>query len=174
MRRLAFAAVPLSALALLAAGCGGSKSDTSSADKWASSVCTAFATWKTSLTNAVDSVKGGVPTKASIQSAAGDAKTATNKLVTDLKGLGKPNTDAGAKAQSELNNLADELQKDMTTIENALNSSSPLTALSTAATSLQSMLDQVRSTYTQLQQVDPKGELKKAFQNASSCKSLTG
>ena len=60
------------------------------------------------------------PTKNGLQTAAGDAKSATETLASDLKGLGKPDTPSGQQAKDSLDQLSTSLQKNVTTIENAV------------------------------------------------------
>ena len=105
------------------------------------------------------------------------AKSATETLSSDLKGLGKPDTQAGQQAKDSLDQLSTSLQKDVTTIENAVKGvsgvSGVVAAVSTLTTTLATMGTQVKATFTDLQGLD-KGELKDAFASSSACNSLTG
>lgn len=181
-RRLAFAAVPVAFLALLAAGCGGSSSsssstssdDTTPTDQWASSVCTAITDWTDSLSSSVASLQSGGLSKDALQGVASDAQSSTQTLVDDLKGLGKPDTAAGAEAQSTLNSLADDLQKDVDEISSTVDgSSNTVSMIATVSSTVVTMGNQLSSTFTQLQNLDAKGELKTAFESADSCSKLT-
>lgn len=177
MRRAAALAL-LAVLAVLAAGCGGSgssdsSSSTPSAETWAGDLCSSISDWGNSIKTATSSLKGNV-SKSSLQSALGDVSDATDTFVDDLKGLGKPDTDAGKQAQSALQNLATELDADSQAIKNAKSSSNGTIATVSAVTaSLSKMGDQISSTFTTLQGLDAKGELSDAFKNAPSCKSLS-
>jgi len=176
-RRLALLFAVLT-LAALAAGCGGSSSsDTSSTTDWANGLCSAITTWTTSLKSATDSLKGGNISKESLQGAADDVTSATDTFVDDLKGLGKPDTQAGQQAKDSVDKLAGELKSDVSGIEDAVSGvssvSGALAALPTVSASLSSMSSQFKSTFSELQQLDAKGELQDAFQQADSCKSLT-
>ena len=112
-------------LVFVAAGCGssgGGSTTTASAsatETWASGVCSSITTWQAAIKSAAGSVKSD-PTKSGLQTAAGDAKSATETLASDLKGLGKPDTQAGQQAKDSLDQLSTSLQKDVTTIENAV------------------------------------------------------
>jgi hypothetical protein len=176
-RRLAFAALPLAALAFLAAGCGGgsSSSDTSPTTEWAGNLCTAIVTWTDSLTASVNSLKSGDLSKDALQGVANDAKSSTETLIDDLKGLGKPDTQAGQDAQDTLNQLADELQNDVDEIDSAVNdsSASTLSTISTVSTTLGTMGNQLSTAFSQLEQLDAQGELEAAFKQADSCDQLT-
>jgi hypothetical protein len=173
-RRAAAAAVALS-VAVLGAGCGSSsKSD--SPTSWADGVCSSIATWKTSVTAAADSVTKGGLTKDSLQSAADQAKAATSTLESDLKKLGKPDSKSGQQARDTADQLSASLTSDTDTIKKAIDGASGvsgvLTATATVSATLVSMASQVQTAITSLQQLDPKGDLQKAFSDSSSCQSL--
>ena len=177
MRRLALVAVPVACLALLAAGCGGkSEPETMSTDDWANSVCGDLVTWTTTIKSLATSLQSN-PTKAGLQDAVGEAQDATKTLSSDLKSLGKPDTDAGQQAKEDIDQLSDELTTDVDKIQSAVNDASgvsgTLTAISTASATLVTMGQQVSATFGELQKLDAKGELEQAFSNSSSCKELT-
>jgi uncharacterized protein YoxC len=182
MFRLLVALVVAASLGVFATGCGssGDSSTTTTAasatETWASGVCSSITTWQSAVTSAVSSVKGD-PTKAGLQTAADDAKSATQTLASDLKGLGKPDTQDGQKAKDSLDQLSTNLQTDVDTIQSAVEGvsgvSGVLTAVSTVTGTLATMGTQVKTTFTDLQGLDAKGELKDAFASASSCDSLT-
>ena len=168
-------------LAFLAAGCGssggGSTTTTSASatETWASGVCSSITTWQAAIKSAAGSVKSD-PTKNGLQTAADDAKSATQTLASDLKGLGKPDTQAGQQAKDSLDQLSTSLQQDVATIESAVKGvsglSGALTAVPTVTATLATMRTQVKTTFTNLQGLDAKGELKTAFANSSACNSL--
>jgi hypothetical protein len=178
MRRLLPVALVVS-LALLAAGCGSkSSSEPATTADWANSVCTSITTWKNSVTTAASSLKGGDLSKSALTSAADDAKSATDTLKSDLKDLGKPPLDSGQQAKDLVDQLATELNTDIDSIKQAVDSSSgglgAVGAAATAATTFSTMQTQLSSTLSSLQALDAKGELTTAFQQSSSCKQLTG
>ncbi len=160
---------------VLTAGCGSSKKPDTTTE-WANSLCTAVTTWKTSVTTAADSLKGGNLSKNNIQSAGNQLEDATNTFVSTVKKLGKPNTAAGAQAQQSVDQLSTEIQAGTQTISDAAKSvtgvSNALTAVTAATTALSTMATQIRTTFTTLQGLDPKGELKTAFNQADACKTL--
>jgi len=167
-------AIFLAGLALVAAGCG--KKDKPTATQWANDFCTAVSTWRDSLQTAADSVTGGNVSKDSLQSAADDAKSATNKFVDTVRGLGKPPTDAGDKAQQEVDDLSDEIDAGTKTIQDATKNvhgiTGALSAVSTVTATLSTMGTQVQTTYENLRQLDPQGELQSAFHDADACQNL--
>ena len=179
MRRTLIGACAALLAALAVAGCGGSSSSgTTATDTWASGVCTAITTWQNQLKSIETSVKSGSVTKASINSAVSQAQSATEQLGKSLKKLGKPDTQAGQQAKTDVQNLSDDLSKGVKTIEDAVSNASGaagvLSAVSTAAGTLSTMVTQVTTTMTDLQQLDATGELEKAFKNSAACKPLLG
>jgi hypothetical protein len=178
VRNLAVAALLVASLALVAAGCGGkSEPKATPTGDWANSVCGALVTWTTTIKSLASSLKSN-PTKAGVQDAVDQAESATKTLSSSLKGLGKPDTDAGQQAKDDISQLADELTADVDKIQSSVKDASGaagvLGAISTASATLQTMGQQVGATFSELQKLDAKGELEQAFSNASSCKQLTG
>ncbi len=171
-------------LAFLAAGCGSSgggsttttTTNASATDTWASGVCSSITTWQAAIKSAVGSLKSD-PTKNGLQTAAGDAKSATDTLASDLKGLGKPDTASGQQAKDSLDQLSTSLQKGVTTIETTVKGASGvsglLTAVPTVTATFAAMGTEVKTTFADLQGLDAKGELKSAFASSSACNSLT-
>ena len=149
----------------------------SATETWASGVCSSITTWQAAIKSAADSVKGD-PTKNGLQTAANDAKSATQALASDLKGLGKPDTQDGQQAKDSLDQLSTSLQQDVVTIETAVKGlsgvGSALAAVSTVTGTLTTMRTQVKTTVTDIQGLGAKGELKDAFASSSACNALTG
>jgi hypothetical protein len=163
-------------LALSVAGCGGDD-DNDATTEWAGGVCSAITTWENSITSAVNSVKDN-PTKDGIQSAVDDAKDATTTFTNDLKGLGKPDTDAGQQAQDALNELPSDAEAGVQQVEQAIQTAEgagaagALSAISAVSATLATLTSQATTTFSQLQQLNGGDELKSAFDNADSCDSL--
>ncbi len=109
--------------AFLASGCGGDD-DENSATAWADDVCSAITTWKDSITSTADSLKGGNLSEDSLRSAADDVESATSDFVDDVRGLGKPDTDAGEQAKESLDQLADEADQNLSAIKSAVDDAS--------------------------------------------------
>jgi hypothetical protein len=94
-------------LAVVAAGCGGSES---AEEKWAGNVCTEVGDWEDQLKENADNVQEELQspklgTLAAIDAQVREAVAATDKLVTDLRALEAPDTEAGAEAERKLNAL---------------------------------------------------------------------
>ena len=173
-RLIALALVTVVAVGLVAAGCG---SKPKSAAEWADGFCSAVTTWKTSLTSSRDSLTGGNLSKDSLETAAGDVKSATDTFESDLKDLGKPNIQAGQQAKDLTDQLSSDLKTGTDSIKSAADDISGIASTGTAAasigTTLATMLNQVSSTFTSLKQLEPKSELQTAFQQSSACKQLS-
>ena len=167
-------------LAVLAAGCGGGgggSSETESPQDWADGVCSAINTWTDSLKSAGQSLSGGNLSENSLNSAASDLQDSTAQLKDDLGSLGKPDLDSGDKAKDTVdtlsNNIQDGVDKIDGAIDDAKNGENIVNALSTVTSTISTMGSQVQTAFNDLKGLDPTGELKSAFENASSCKTLT-
>jgi uncharacterized protein YceK len=163
------------AVLLLVAGCGGKKSQTSSTTTWADNICSAINDWTSSVQAAGQSAKDS-PTKATLQGSFGSAQSATKTLVSDLKAAGKPDTQAGQQAKESLDNLSTNLSNNVDAMQTAVDSASGVSGVLNAITVVSGMLatmgTEVKSTFSSLEQLDAKGELETAFQQASSCDKL--
>ncbi|HSC51258.1 MAG TPA: hypothetical protein VLD16_13425 [Gaiellaceae bacterium] len=177
---LAAVAALVAVTAVLAAGCGGGKSSSSSgtvpAEDWANNVCSAITTWTSSVRKTGNSLRTGSINKSSINGAVNEFESSTKQLADDLKGLGRPDTSAGKKAQASVEKLASEIQSDAAKIKSEIKGASSLTdlqkTLGSVGATLTQMGAQVTNTFAELGNLDAKGELKSAFQKADKCQSL--
>jgi hypothetical protein len=169
-----FAFVPVVVALVLASGCGGSN-DTSSATDWANNFCSALTTWSSSVRSTTNSLKAN-PSKDSLNSVAGDIESASSTLVGDLKDLGKPDTKAGQDAKDAIDQLSSEVEDDVQEMKSSVDKASGVQGVVTAASSVSATLSkmgtQINSAASNLEDADPGGELKQAFQESSACKSL--
>jgi len=169
------------ALALSAAACGGGSNTTTaaggtSAEQWATGVCSSVTTWKKSL----QSIRAGItsqPSKSQLQNAAGEVESATETLARSLKQLGKPETAQGEAAKQNLGALANTLQSGMTQLKTTLNNAPSGTAgtlsqISALTTTLTSMAYKLKLAGTNLQNLAPDGELQQAFHQSSACQQV--
>jgi hypothetical protein len=178
-------AIGAAAVLCLSAGCGSSGSSEGTlqtttitpASAFADGLCSAASTYKQSVKSATSSLKGGKPTKGDVQSAVDDLTTATQKLTSDLKALGAPNTSDGQKAKQAVSGLATELQNDMQAIRAsllAISSAADIPSVAaTVSTTLQAAQNEIAAAVVQLQALDPKSQLQQAFQSSGACKSLS-
>jgi len=165
-------------LSVVAAGCGGGSSETTPTEKWASELCSAVSTWKSSITSIVSSVQQNGVTKDSLTNALDQAKSDTKKLTEDLRSLGRPNTEAGKEAQSDVDQLAKELDDGVNKIEDAVDNASGaqgmLSAVSVIGGTLSTMAQQFKTTLTALEGLgEGQKEIRQAFQTVPACKELT-
>lgn len=176
--------IGLLAVALFA-GCGGDDGGSgggggggggSSAAEWAEDVCSAITTWNESISSTVDSLKSGDLSEDELRGAVEDVESATSNFVDDLRGLGRPETEAGAQAKESLDRLARNIEDNLSTLRSAVDSASGLSgivaATGTATVTLSTMEEQLSSTFAELQELDAGGELEAAFSEADSCNQL--
>ena len=88
---------------------------------WADSLCSAITTWSNSVKTAGQSLKSGNLSKGDLKKATSEIKAATNTFADDLKGLGKPNTDAGQQAKDAIDKLAKQVNDDVDQLQSAVN-----------------------------------------------------
>jgi hypothetical protein len=164
----------LTVVALAATACGSDKSSSSSSDTsaadWANGVCTAVTTYTQSVTDAATSLKGNV-SKDGIDEATKQIQSATETFEDDVKGLGKPETNAGDQAKTTLDTLSDQLSTDLDKAKSATDQGF-VQGLSTVTAALATAQTQLKTAFDQLQSLDAKGELSDAFNSATSCASL--
>lgn len=168
------------ALLALAAGCGGSSDETSATETWANGVCSALQTWTDSVQSTASTLQDPSSLSAdSVTAALNDVIDATSTLASDVKSLGPPETESGQQAQETLNQLAGTLEDDAGTLQDLLDSGGGsginglLDQISAVTKTLSSMASAVTQAFEDLQNLDAKGELQDAFENADSCDSLT-
>ena len=175
---------------LLAAGCGGDDgggaateggsgddgAGESSATEWANDVCSATTAWTDSIRSTVDSLGEGELSEDELRGALDDVEGATDDFVDDLRDVGTPSTEAGEDANQSLDMLADDIEESVTTIQGAVDGASSLGEIVAAATTMSATLstlyEQLSTTFAELEELDPGGELEAAFDDADSCDEL--
>ena len=176
-RLLGGAAVAVLALSVAACGSGGSNTTTAagstSAEQWATGVCSSVTTWKRSLQSIQSSVTSQ-PSKSQLQRAAREVESATETLARSLRQLGKPDTAQGEAAKQNLGALANTLQSGMTQLKTTLSkapsgAAGTLSQISTLTATLTSLSYKLKLAGTNLQNFAPDGELKQAFHQSSAC-----
>lgn len=174
------ALLPVGLAVVVAAGCGGSSSSSSSPSPkdWANGLCSAISTWSQSVQKSGQALQSGKVTKDNLTATTGDIKSATHQLAEDLKGLGKPNTDAGQEAKDAIDKLSQQIDGDVEEMQKAADkagstASGAVAAASSIASTLSKMGTQIGTAASQLQSADAKGELEQGFKDAPACKSLT-
>ena len=172
LRLLALAAVAV----VLVAGCGGD--DEPSAEDWANGVCSAFTDWRAAVTTAGESLQSGATSRDDLEGIADDLEEATETFADDLRDLEPLETEAGAEAQQALDELAEDVDQNREDIRSAAGGAEgvqgAIEAASSIATTVAEMGQQVESTFRELQQLEPGGELSDAFDTADDCASVSG
>jgi methyl-accepting chemotaxis protein len=176
VRRLAALAVVL-ALAGVAAGCGGDD-DADPTAAWASDFCSAITGWTDELEGITsDFTDASNLSQEGLQSAAEDARTATQDLVDELRGLGAPPTESGDEIESTLDDLSTTLEQETTEIEQTAEGVSNLTELPDAiqdiSGSLAAMATAFSSALTAIQESDARGELQTALEDSPECADIS-
>ena len=176
-------ALALLALALLvgvAASCGGD--DEASDDPtaaWASGFCSAITSWSDELESISSQFSDASNlSQEGLQSAADDAKSATDQLVDDLRGLGSPDTDSGDEVRSALDGLSTTLENEAAKIEETARGVSGITdlpsAITTVSTSFSAMATAFSDTLSTIQDADVEGELQSALEDSPDCDEISG
>ena len=159
--------------AFLLASCGGD--DESAAEQWAGDVCTAGLTWRQSIDAAAESVRSA-PSVDGLEAAVENVKSATRAFADDLEGLGAPETSAGDEAETLVEALAESLRTSVSAVEQEVagveSAAGAVDAATAIATSLASTREQVQETVDELGELDARGELGEAFDDAGSCDDL--
>jgi hypothetical protein len=183
MNRKPLLAIGIAALALAAAGCGGSDESSSTTDvapasEWADGFCTAVTTWKDDVTTIKNDFGLDDLSEDGLQAAADDLKASTQTLVDDLKALGAPDTESGEEVKASIDDLASTLETEMSAIEQTVDEASGLTELPGAATdvlgSLEEMAGAFQSTLSTIGDADVQNELEDALQSSTSCEGIVG
>ena len=153
------------------AGCGGSDEE-SAGEQWAGEVCTQLSTWVTGVEEAIKPLTDNPLSldKTAVQVATEDVRGATDELVDSLADLGRPETESGEQAKSELDGLATQLQQQIDDVEQAAESGS--LSLVTITSALTAASAAVRSSFESLQSLDGGEELRDGFEDAAACDSL--
>jgi hypothetical protein len=168
-------------LAVAAAGCGGGDEGPSAEEQWAGEICTSIASWRTEVEaitrNTADALTQSGATREDLENGIQDGLDATKELTDELRASVPPDTPEGAQAKSEVNAFLDDVRGADDRVRTALadlpegaSLAQVVTQLAGLATSLQSTLEGGRALVEDL--TDLGGDLKDAFENASSCKEL--
>src|SRR6187397_2617689 len=146
-------------------------------EEWADEVCTSLSDWRTSITSLAD--VGDEPLTAdTLREKLDDAGDATNELVTQLRGLGAPDLEAGDELQQQLDDSAAELESKYDALRDSADAPPAefLQQLSGLASDFAALQTSISTTVSSLQHAnvgeESKAELEQAFADAPSCQSL--
>jgi inorganic triphosphatase YgiF len=179
MRLRLTAAFAVSALALVAAGCGGSDEESDPTAAWAAGFCSAVTSWTDALQDVTSQFRDTSNlSEDGLQSAAEDVRTATEQLVDDLRGLGAPETESGEEIRSSLDSLSNTLEAESGEIESTVEGISGITglpsAISAVSTSLSAMGSAFAETLQTIESADVDGELQSALEESPECADISG
>jgi ABC-type transporter Mla subunit MlaD len=108
-----------------------------------------------------------------VSGAVGDVEAATSDFADGLRGLGRPDTEAGQEANELVDQLAGNVEENVSTMRSAVDGASGLSgiveATNAASAALSAMDEQLSSTFAELEELDAGGELQAAFGEADSC-----
>jgi hypothetical protein len=174
--------VAVIAAAVLVARLTDDESGPISTTAWADSVCTSLSDWRSSI-NPLADVSGGPLMPESLREKLGEADTATEQLVTELKDLGSPDLEAGKDVEQALDDSAAGLQASYESLKAGAQATADadtpaafLQALAALAPDFQNLLNQIGDTVAVLQSAslfgDASAELERAFADAEFCQQL--
>jgi hypothetical protein len=168
------------ALALAVSGCGGDdESGSPPQDEWAADVCGALSDWKSSMTTIATDFSGGV-SRDVVSEKVDEAQSATEDLVDSLKSIGPPETESGDQAKAEIDQFADTASASIDSIQETADSltdgglSGFTEGIAEIASELNAIVQAAQTALTDVEQLDPSGELRTAIQDDSTCQGLTG
>ncbi|MBK9180217.1 MAG: hypothetical protein IPM45_11770 [Acidimicrobiales bacterium] len=181
--RRALAAILAAGLLLAVTACGDdddSSGQTSSAEAWADEVCTSIKDWESAVSESVQQLGdfSGGSISDNLQTAVDGVVDATTTLVDQVKEAGVPDTADGAQAQQDLEDLVDETQSTIDDVKATFDGLSDggvadlAEGLGSIATDLGSVLTNVADTWSSLQGLDPRGELRQAIDDTPSCQDI--
>jgi methyl-accepting chemotaxis protein len=141
-------------------------------------VCSTAADWRAAIDDAQATLTDTGNLSADlIRQTVDDVATATATLVTDLSGMGAPDTEAGDEAEARLSSLSDQLQQQEDVISGATDESAGglqelLAQVSTVTGAIATMLADVSTAVDDIRRLDGAQELEDAFKDSPACQDL--
>lgn len=158
-----------------AAGCGGDDDDggeESSSQAWVDDFCSAAADWRTSLEDVVSGVSPSDLSAEGIQDAIDEGLDSTESFLDDVRGLGRPDTEAGQQVEEIVDSMADSVQSavdDLRSEFEGVDSLPDLIAKVPQATSqLDGLEQELQGSLDELESVDT-GELQQELESNEDC-----
>jgi hypothetical protein len=174
--RLLAAALVSLVLALAAFGCGGGSGDEEARD-WAASVCSSIGDWRTDVEGTIQGLRDdpGAISAAAVREAADESLATTETLLDELRGSSPPDTDAGAQAKREIEQLLRSLEPRVERVRTAVEAvdvAGLLATLAAIGTEIEGATADGRDTLRQLRELDPADGIAKAFREEEACTAL--
>ncbi|HEX2496961.1 MAG TPA: hypothetical protein VHK46_09015 [Gaiellaceae bacterium] len=104
-----------------------------------------------------------------------DVEGSTQQLVDDVEGLETPDLEAGQQAEESVDELSDSLSAEVEKVKETADSATLgniSETVSAISASFSEMSQQISAAFTQLEGLDPGGELRTAFEQSDSCSEL--
>jgi hypothetical protein len=180
---VAVAAALAALLVATAVGCGSKEAATTTSSAsalthWADGLCGSLVTWRSTVEAAGTKLKGSSVTKANLEAAYTSVSTATDKLASEVRALGKPPTPAAKDADAAVEQLSSQLSNSVDQVKKATSGLSGaneiLGAASVVSTELVQMGNDIKSTANELKSLNGKEDWQKAFDQAPECGTLSG
>jgi hypothetical protein len=178
---IAAVVIGIAAIAIAAIAMRLSDDGPPTTEEWAGEVCTSLSDWRDSITSLAD-VTGEPLTADTLRDKLGEAEDATADLVSQLRGLGPPDLEAGDELQQQLDDSADELESSFDALRDSAEEAADappsefLQQLAGLASDFAALQTAISTTVTSLQNAnvgeESKAELEQAFADAPSCQSL--
>jgi len=171
------AAALVAGVALVAGGCGGGEDgDASGSTAWANDLCTAITTWKSSIDQTALGLTSS-PSREGLETAAAEARSATQTFVDTVRALGAPGTESGEEARAATESFATSVESGAAEIEAAVESVSGPTGIFDAISSIRQTIAQLSedlaSTADALEGLaNADDELEQSFTEASACEGV--
>jgi hypothetical protein len=182
-RNWLIAAVVLGLLAIVIAAVAMrlSDDDPPTTQEWAGEVCASLSDWRTSIAGLAD-VSGEQLSADLLRDRIDEAETATSELVSELRGLGTPDLDAGNELDEQLDESTAELESGFDDLRESAEAAADapasefLAALADLADDFAALQSEIAETVDDLRAADvadeSKAELESAFANAPACQAL--
>src|SRR5262249_28088483 len=144
-------------------------------------ICTSLTEWGDSINSLAD-VGGEQLTPDTLREKLSNAQDATSQLVSELRDLGPPDTEAGAELQEQLDSSTEQLESSFETLKQSGQEAADAPAseflqnLAGLASDFAALQAAITGTVTTLENMDvgeeTKAELEQAFTNAPACQPL--
>jgi hypothetical protein len=161
------AAAAAAAIALTLSGCGGSEG---ASEKWANDVCGTVVDWRDHVQDQVDQFRQD-PNLANVSATIQDVVQSTTNMVSDLKGIGAPDTPSGDAAKKQVDAFADSISSRATNVQSAV-SSGGLGAADEVSTEISGAIEDGQRALAGVENLT--ADLRQGIEDAKSCKDLRG
>ena len=159
----------------VAAGCGGDDNgEENPTAAWASDFCTSITSWREEVEGLTSQFSDTSNlSEEGIRTAAEDARSSTDDLVDELRGLGAPPTESGEEVRTAVDSFATTIETESAEIQEAAEGISSITDLPSAlpaiTSSASAMATALSETLATVQDADVDDELRAALEDSPEC-----